>query len=433
VTPLEFAGLVLAVPVIATVVLMMLRYPVGLLAVYGAIVPFGSSLVLPVPFLPSPLRTATSLLGGIVIVRCGWEFLQSRVRTRHVPAPAALWCLYGAVAVASLAWSVVPSTTSGGLIVLFGLLALYLVVSVYPFEASDLRVFERGVVAGAFLTSCYGLLMAAIGALPRSAAGVPRFEITGGGGGEGGDPNITAAALLLGFAIAVFRIAAPGESRLERWSHAAAAAFIAAGITLTASRGGLVGIGIVLLIILWRRGHWRVTVAVVGAVAIVMMLFPEALLLRLGDTDTTGRTGIWRSAAVACPEYCLVGAGYDAFPDVHRAVYLSDPGALANRPRFEAHSIWIESLLELGILGLAILVMVLGVTTTRLVALPRPARRGALAALVALLFTNTFLSNLAFKYFWLVLMYCAVVESTARATRQEDADRPIADEVRSVR
>lgn len=410
----EFVAVVVGAPIVLFVGLFVAKRPVTLLAVYAAIVPFGSAIALPLPFLPSSLRTLTSIVGGAVIARLGWEYVTQGVRIRLPSRPVGLWGVYLSIAVASVAWSIRPGETAGGLMAIGSLVLLFALVAVYPASTADLARVGLGVVVGAVATGYLGLAMAATGSLPRSAAGVPRFEITGAGGGEGGDPNITAAALLLGLAIALDVVNSSDSPFRTRLFHIHAAIVISAGIALTASRGGLVGVALIVALTLRRRSQIRIIALLVGAMLAVTMAFPEALLLRLGDTDTTGRAGIWRNALVACPDHCLLGAGYDTFPDLNRSVYLSDPAASANRPRYEAHSIWIESLLELGVAGLLTLAFALATMAGDLLRMPQHARRGSLAALLALVFTNSFVSNLSFKYFWLVLMYAAFADSAWR-------------------
>jgi O-antigen ligase len=79
---------------------------------------------------------------------------------------------------------------------------------------------------------------------------------------------------------------------------------------------------------------------------------------------------------------------------------------------------------EGGIPGTLLLLAVLFVTVRELLRLPAVVRGPPLGAVVGLLVTQTFLGNLDFKYFWLVLIYTAMVvqlHAAAPATTRRTA------------
>ncbi|HEX9888843.1 MAG TPA: O-antigen ligase family protein, partial [Nitriliruptorales bacterium] len=132
-------------------------------------------------------------------------------------------------------------------------------------------------------------------------------------------------------------------------------------------------------------------------------------------SGSTGRSTIWRIGMTACEEHCLAGAGWGTFGLLHEQVLLREPFATGRQFQFEPHNAWLGTAVEAGLPGIALLlggIVALGVALGRL---PREPRGPPLAGLVALVLTNTFLSNQDFKYFWLALTYAAVVAASSRA------------------
>ena len=92
--------------------------------------------------------------------------------------------------------------------------------------------------------------------------------------------------------------------------------------------------------------------------------------------------------------------------------------------RYQAHSIWFETVIEVGVLGLALLSLALWTTLRDLIRIPVPDRGGALAGLLGLLFANSFLSNSTFKYFWFGLTYAVLVVSASRTQSNRPMGHP---------
>ncbi|MDH5373086.1 MAG: O-antigen ligase family protein, partial [Acidimicrobiia bacterium] len=282
-----------------------------------------------------------------------------------------------------------------------------------PISVNDLKMIRVWIATGAGATGFYALSLAATGNLPTTGAGVARFEITGAGGGEGGDPNITAAALVVPIAVALWEGLNPERSRRERVFFLLAAAGAGVAVLLTASRGGLISVAIVAIITVlsYRRGV--VSLALLGLLVLpAVLLAPSTFETRAGNSGTTGRTEIWRLAIESCPEYCPTGSGFGTFADVHETAFLISEEATGTQLRYQAHSIWFGVLIELGVLGFVLLVAALTITVRDVFRLPESSRGGALAGMVGLLVASTFLSDLTFKFFWMALIYSVLVVSS---------------------
>jgi exopolysaccharide production protein ExoQ len=99
---------------------------------------------------------------------------------------------------------------------------------------------------------------------------------------------------------------------------------------------------------------------VICATASVIMLSPESLFTLLGkDVTLTGRTGIWRAVTESIAKRPLCGYGYQAFwlgleGESYRVI-LAVSWVLA-----QAQNGFLDVMLEMGVLGLAIVVLVFG-------------------------------------------------------------------------
>ena len=388
--------------------------PARVFGLYAAVLPFGSTFALPIG-LPRSFTTISSILAGLAVIALVWDFARRRLHPVPPKLSTSLWLLFLALAAASAAWSIRPAATVDDVFVLASLVILYLVVALYPFERDDVAFVTNSIVVGTALTGAYAVALAVTSNLPKTAAGLARFEITGAGGGEGGDPNITAAALMLGFAIALHDALDHGIPRAARLGYAIATALTAVGIVLTVSRGGLLAAGIVVLVTVAKQRRGAIMILILGLVMVpALFLIPDSVAERSDNTGTSGRSGIWEIALESCPDYCAIGSGLGTFPDVHEEQLLTTPDATGTKLRFQAHSIWLGTLIELGVLGLALVAAAMVALGWNLWRVPSQVRGGALAGLIALAITSTFLSSLSFKYFWLVIMYGTIVVNVNR-------------------
>ena len=196
------------------------------------------------------------------------------------------------------------------------------------------------------------------------------------------------------------------------------------GILLTGSRGGVLAAVVGIVVIMLCGGSTRRAVGlvvVVGlAVAVALRQAPASLEDRLVETSSTGRTDIWQLGLDTCPTYCVHGSGFGSFPAVYEEEFRTNPeGGGFRTAGFRAHNIWLQALIETGVTGLLLLLLAFAATVRDVRKLPREDRGPPLGALLALAVASSLISNLTFKYFWLVLMYAAVVVSAADHTRRE--------------
>ena len=410
--------LVLALPLIAialalaaNIAIASFRSPVAvLLTVFAVIVPVGSLVEIPLP-LPPPFNTPSSVVGAIAIAALIMHLLGERLageqrRSPWVPAAVAWWVGFAAIASLSFLWSVNAEETIAELSILVSLIALYVLASFAVTTPEDLRRFEFSIVLGGLIAAGYAVLLLVSAGLPRFGDDTPRFASSGGVEGEAG-PNETAAALLLPLAIAAGRAVDPTTEHRGRW--VAAAGLIAMAIALTASRGGLLAMGVVLSIVAWQAGRIRIVGYAVTAALATLLIVPtfgaEALQERLFQESSSGRTLIWKTALEACDRHCVIGSGYGTFPDVYNEALGVSAQITGTKLRKKAHNIWVRVTIETGLAGLIAMSGALYLQWNELRRIPRPFRGPPLAGFLGVLAANVFLSNIGFKYFWLAMIH----------------------------
>ena len=397
------------VPIAIVGVIAGLRAPLRvLLAVYAFLLPFGSAISVPIG-IPAPFDTPSSLMGIVVIFGLlAHLMLVPRSAPRLLPAVPA-WLFFTAFVGLSFAWSVDAALTVDEVTVLLSLVVLYALVLLMPVEPADLQRVEEAIVLGGAVAGAYGMVLLLQSGLAQGGT-APRFA-TAGGVGQGIDPNITAATLVLPLAIAIGR-AAHATTLAARVAFWSAGALIAGAIILTGSRGGILSaIAVIVVHLVSYRRLRKMVVLGLGLALVAGMtiaIAPENVRNRITRPGSSGRTDIWRTAMQRCDRYCVAGSGYGTFPTVYQDALHTEPSARGIDLPFVAHSIWIGALIESGAFGVALLLLALGLVALDLMRLPAEARGSPLAGFVGVLVASTFLSTLGFKYFWMVLMYAGL-------------------------
>ena len=396
-----------------------MRRPFRVLALYAAIVPFGSGIVVHSP-LPSSLSTASSLLGLFATGCLALQVFLTRQRSPRLLSAMPVWLLLAGLSACTYFWSVNPSATAQQVLALAALVALFVFALLAHADAHDLHWFEGAVIAGGAATGAYAIGLLLLGRLTTSTDTVPRFATAGGAGAP--DPNITAASLLLPLMLAVSWALSRRSPRVRLIAGAAAAATLT-GILLTGSRGGLIAAVLGCLVLAGTSKRAITALAVVAlAAAVAVFITPNNVRARLTSSESTGRENVWQVGLRACSTYCIAGSGAETFPDVYAATLFTNPDLVAHgTENYKAHNLWLAFLVEEGVAGVALGAIAFALVFADLRRVADRRRRAApAAAVVALLASNVFLNNFAFKYFWLVLIYAGMV---ALVHGRSDADR----------
>ena len=338
---------------------------------------------------------------------------------------------YAAWAVASGFWTLDPSGT-GFLIASLAIGVTYAFAFATLIDAErDLQTVLGFLTVGAVATGIYSIMTYLFGGLERA-------------GGGTGDPNLFAAFQL----VALPLVLVAGTEARQRWQrllYYASSLIIAASVLTSLSRGGVITFAALLLVVLVvpsrhsvfrSRAHKAVVVfAILAASAGAVKLTEDRLLPRIDEVFTTsGRTGSgrlneWGGAWTAFQERPLLGLGFGAFPAQSTDLMLRTQGVdLANyelRPYgVRAHNTYLESVAELGVVGLVLFLGLLvscGRSLWRAARMAarinnQPLRRIANALLVALLawsISAVFLSVQTSRSLWMLVgLSIAVVKLT---------------------
>jgi O-antigen ligase len=391
---------ILALPIVVVLTPVVMRWPViSTFGLYAFLVPFDEVAV----FGGATLTKMVGVLAAAVLL--GVALMERRLS--RPPKAALWWALFLLWAAMSAAWAIVePILVIRGLQTILSLFLLY-------FIAVSIRVSEKELawvcaltVLGAALAAGWAVFYGLDDAT-GSAAGTGRGTLMIG---ERAMPlNAFAASLIPALSLAM-----GGFIGLRSWIgkmlSAAAVGMISAGIFFTMSRGALVGIAAMALVFLYRfRVRWQVLLLVcllVGVAATMPGVFFDRILA-VGDKDATGagRTKIWAVGIEALANHGLVGAGFKTFLDVYGRTVPIPPG----KGERGAHNMYLAIWVEVGIVGLALLV---GAVACQLLAARRAAGskdsgtttiavRATEAACYGMLVSVFFGDFLWSKFFWL--------------------------------
>jgi putative inorganic carbon (hco3(-)) transporter len=166
---------------------------------------------------------------------------------------------------------------------------------------------------------------------------------------------------------------------LARWTAALSLAAIIAALGCTYSRGGLVALGAVALLMLLATPHWPKRALAGFPVALAGLLVALALLpatyrermatfgqiwegmrgRHVEDSAIRGRISEVRSAILMVAHHPLLGVGSGNY-EIHYPQYARVIGLDARREERAAHSLYLEVAAENGVLGLAVFGGLLG-------------------------------------------------------------------------
>lgn len=199
-------------------------------------------------------------------------------------------------------------------------------------------------------------------------------------------------------------------------------------ILITGSRGGILSALVVLLVVLVATPGLRVRrlAGYFGGLLVLLsgllVVVPEGLRAHLTQTDSTGRSEIWRIGLQACLTECDRGSGYGTFSSIYRQMYLDDLSlqGFGDRP-YAAHNIFLSIAVEAGFPGLLLMLAAFFLLFRGLLTLSPASRGPAVAALAGLVASNMLVSNLGFKYLWLNLLYATLCLSTYAVQRRPAA------------
>ncbi|MDT7950102.1 MAG: O-antigen ligase family protein [Acetobacteraceae bacterium] len=192
--------------------------------------------------------------------------------------------------------------------------------------------------------------------------------------------NSMAECMLLGLCCYAYRlVAAP------RWHHGAAALLLIMCLGLGRGASALAVAGVVCLVAVWLRLQGNpllraVLLFLVGwsvvAVAVALIVSPQEVFALVGrDASLTGRVPLWQAIWPEILQAPVIGYGYAAFWDAN-APAVQMIWRYSGWPAPDAHSSYLDILLQLGAVGLILYMVV----WTRLFTAARDALRTGLGS-----------------------------------------------------
>ena len=301
-------------------------------------------------------------------------------------------------------------------------------------SARDVRLIAAAFVFGAVLSVSIGL--AATGLQPVDSAIETATHSDGRLKGGSSDPNYLAAGIVPAIVLSA-GLAATTRSLLWRWSLGVGVAILAVGLAATQSRGGFLALIVAGLgaLVLLRRHRLQILAAatILGGVVAIMLAVTPGAWERVTSVDGggNGRADLWTVAWRIGQEHPVTGVGISDFAvEAHRYVrrpgQLTDAALIVDRPHV-AHNTYLQTLTELGFVGLTLFVaLMIAFLTITFRAMRLLAARGeqALAALGAALFVAqltwpvalVFISAGPDQRLWVLLALGVVLRGVATRT-----------------
>jgi O-antigen ligase len=389
------------------------------LGVYAFLLPFDSlSAVGPAGV------TLTSIAGAAVVAILLGTALANKDLHRP-PRQAMWWALFVAWAAVTVLWALEWEPGGSRIVTSVSLLLVYLVVLSTNISRKELRTISLFAVAGASIAAVYTIYHFRGGDIYH---GEVRGSLSAGNNAT--DPNFLAASLLLPLSLAVYSFLTP-RRWLARLGWLVVAATLALGVLVTMSRGSLVAITVMVLFYVYtRQVSRRLTIPLVAIFVALGFVLPDVFFTRLqtaAESGGSGRTVIWQGGLVAFQHHAMVGAGLNNFSIAYREQIGSAP-IFMHSYVWGAHNIYLEIAVEMGIVGLALLL-------TAMISQLRAASRcrknlldsgGAVvvayeAACYAVLVAGFFIGIIWEKWFWMAWMLLAVAVRTSQAEQRSGA------------
>jgi O-antigen ligase len=406
--------------------------PIALLTLPVAIalwVPIAFIALLPFVWVGPTAASAVIFIAWLGTLRSG-----AAQRTNTLRAHAWLlgaMALYVVWATLSLLWAVDSGRAAANLYVWYVAALVLAIIMTTIVTPGQVRMIMVAVVVGGVLSVTAGLLAGSLS--PTQSALSSAAEVQGRLAGGSGDPNYLAAGLVPAIVIAAALMTST-RNPLLRFVLLMSMVVMGVGLAETQSRGGLLAgvVAVVGSLIIFKRHRGRVAMAlaVVVAVAGVFFATTPGAWQRVTSLDGggSGRSDLWKVAGRIAGSHPITGVGLDNFTFqekhfVQRPGQLTSVDLIVEKPHV-VHSVYLQALAELGIVGLVLLVTVMlgcvgatGRAIRRFDARGQPElatlARALLIAQLAILVAQIFLSDGDDQRFWLVFALGPVMASLA--------------------
>ncbi|MFA9563869.1 MAG: O-antigen ligase family protein [Acidimicrobiales bacterium] len=388
-----------AVGVLVIGVAVLLSPTVAVALLVGVVYTRASDLVETELGLPSFVIPAAVATAGLMYYRRLLTGETDRRLVHDATVPALLLVLaWLGIVVLGVIYAVEPDRTWARVVELVRVLIVFfcVVVSIRrpdTFRAAGWAVIVSGglmavvnvfqVVTGTFDNDYLGLAQAEVAQIVTGEADAHRI------GGPLASPNFFALVLIPVVSLAWSRMTSVVESPARRAFAAGCGALSLVAMVLTFSRGALVGLAVIAMILVWRARptprQWA-ALALVGAFAFlalpsnykeragaVLEFVPGASQSESSDPSLRGRTSEVTAAWQMFLDHPVVGVGAGNYETRYQA-YAEDIGLESRRVERQPHSLPLEIAAEHGLIGLAVFGLLLWVCMTRLAGAARDMR-----------------------------------------------------------
>jgi competence protein ComEA len=311
-------------------------------------------------------------------------------------------------ALASFSWTINSADTRFELGSLTLAVVYLLAVATLIESVRELRSVLVAIAAASLLVGLFGIATDALAISSQLQSGRPN--------GGAGDPNLFAVYQVLAIPPTI-ALAASTRRRWLRFLLVSAVLGILASIFVSESRGGLLALATVLLLIvvLPARAIFRsrpqkaaILISVVLASGVAFAVTGASLIERVGSLETSDPTGssrvfLWDAAWTSIKQRPVLGLGYGAFPAAAPRLLHETQGVdfrhielHATGKASETHNVYLGTLAELGLPGLVLFMSVLLATARQLIRTSKRAREAG-AAFVARIANALLLSLLGWS------------------------------------
>ena len=399
---------------------LLLRHPM--------IFPFGAYLfTIPIDVILQ--NTSGATIARIIAIAAAGVLGMHILARREVRLPGRAWYWWlGLVTWAgfSFIWTI---NAAGSLLMFLTILQLFLMLTIlalYPVTHADLKAVMVLIVGSGIFAAIYGLVGFYSGRVATYAYSRLTLRTDSG---LAVDPNDFATSFVLPIALAM---AALSTSRNFAVKMLAGASIILmmVGILLTGSRGGLMAAMLVLIYYIVRMRQRILTVGLAVAVLALSALFP-AVWIRFATDDGaqgsgTGRTFIWATGLRDFRDHFFTGSGIGTYADVYNKNFFNVYQTVFQGWSRPGHSILVSTLVELGVVGLVLILGAWFMTFRELRAVPARSsfytmRIALEAAMLALFYEALTIDTLYLKYYWLAFSLVLMVTAAARKEQSDAA------------
>jgi O-antigen ligase len=397
----------------------------GVIGFAGAAVFYACPLLFPlcawllvVPFdtlLQTGGGTITKFLGVASAVAMVLVLIDRR-RVIGAPACALLWAAYLAWSIASYMWSAQPLYRNEYLVATIELFAIFVIGSMIRISKRELGWILGSAVAGGTGFAAFGVWVFHNAPSQVSGATSGRLQIVVNNSSYVNADHFS-ASLIMPIALALVAMLHFGGWRKVLFGAALLMMF--AGVFVSGTRASFIAIGVMWLYLIIVYAKRRQLAIIAGVTLLASFLIPN-VWMRFTDSsqaEAGGRFSIWGIAWDAFRQRPLFGIGADQFTIAYSQSYLAHAhGSLIARWSQDPHSVIVSNAVELGVIGLALILAAWFFQFRVARAVPRSsplygARVAIEAGTLALFVQALSLDIMFYKYLWAAFMLGAFVRS----------------------